>query len=62
LIVFTLCLVCSMLPVSLDYPFLIAPSVLSNGSLLTKISPLRRFYGRYHDLVNRCGISATNDY
>jgi hypothetical protein len=30
LFVFVLCLVCPMLPVSLDCPFLIAPSIFSN--------------------------------
>ena len=30
LVVLVLCLVCPMLPVFLDFPFLIAPSVLSN--------------------------------
>jgi hypothetical protein len=38
LFVFVMCLVCPMLPVSLDYPFLIAPSSFSNVYLLKKIA------------------------
>ena len=34
LFVFVLCLVCQILPVSLDYSFLIDPSVFSNDYLL----------------------------
>ena len=36
LFVFILCLMCPMLPVSLDCPFLVAPSVFSNFYIQTR--------------------------
>ena len=40
LFVFVLCHVYPMLPVSLDYPFMIAPSVFSNVYLLPTVCPV----------------------
>ena len=37
--------------------------LLNQGFLLVKVkSSLRKFYGRHHDLVERYGISVTNDH
>jgi len=43
LFAFVLCLVCPMLPESLDCPFLIAPSVFSNVYLLSVFYELKLF-------------------
>jgi hypothetical protein len=72
LLVFNLCLVCSMLPVFLDCPFLFTPYLFSKESLktpkgllnqwflLVKLkSSLRKFYGRHHDLDNCYGTSVS---
>jgi hypothetical protein len=40
LFVFVLCLVLPMLPVTLDYPFVVAPLVFTNVYLWTQISTL----------------------
>jgi hypothetical protein len=50
-----------MLPVSLDCPFCIAPSVFANVyfQVVTLKSSLRTFYSRHHDLINRNGISVS---
>jgi hypothetical protein len=49
-VMLVLCLVCQMLPVSLDCLFLVAPSVSSNFQLI------RKSCGRHHDLIDGNGI------
>ena len=47
----------------LDRGLLLTRKLLNQGFLLVKLkSSLRKFYGRHHDLVNRYGISVTNDH
>ena len=47
----------------LDRGVLLTRKLLKQGFLLVKLkSWLRTFYGRRHDLVNRYGISVTNDH
>jgi hypothetical protein len=42
---------------------LLTRKILNQGFLLVKLkSSLRKFYGRHHDLVDRFGISVTNDH
>ena len=42
---------------------LLTSKLLNQGFLLVKLkSSLRKFYGRHHDLVDRYGISVTNDH
>jgi hypothetical protein len=42
---------------------LLTRKLLNQGFLLVKVkSSLRKFYGRHHDLVERYGISVTNDH
>ena len=47
LFVFVLYLVCLMLPMSLDFPFLIAPSVLSNVYLQCHVNPMVKTHQFY---------------
>jgi len=49
-VMLVLCLVCQMLPVSLDCLILVAPSVSSNFQLI------RKSCGRHHDLIDGNGI------
>jgi hypothetical protein len=56
LFVFVLCLVYPMFPVSLDCPFLIAPSVFSN----VYFTLLRNLFSNY--LYLRSNISWTKEY
>ena len=47
----------------LDRGLLLTWKLLNQGFLLVKLkSSLRKFYGRHHDLVDRYGISVTNDH
>jgi hypothetical protein len=47
----------------LDIGLLLTRKLLNQGFLLVKLkSSLRKFYGRHHDLVDRYGISVTNDH
>ena len=47
----------------LDRGLLLTRKILNQGFLLVKLkSSLRKFYGRHHDLVDRFGISVTNDH
>jgi hypothetical protein len=47
----------------LDRGLLLTMKLLNQGFLLVKLkSSLRKFYGRHHDLVDRYGISVTNDH
>jgi hypothetical protein len=44
----------------LDRGLLLIRKLLNQGFLLVKLkSPLRKFYGRHHDLVDRYGISVS---
>jgi hypothetical protein len=43
-----------------DRGLLLIRKLLNQGFLLVKLkSSLRKFYGRHHDLVDRCGISVS---
>ena len=47
----------------LDRGLLLTRKLLNQGLLLVKLkSSLRKLYGRHHDLVDRYGISVTNDH
>jgi len=47
----------------LDRGLLLTRKLLNQGFLLVRLnSPLRRFYGRHYDLVNRYGVSVTTDH
>jgi hypothetical protein len=47
----------------LTYILLLTRKLLNQGFLLAKLrSSLRNFYGRHNDLVDRYGISVTNDH
>ena len=47
----------------LDRGLLLTMKLLNQGFLLVKLkSSLRKIYGRHHDLVDRYGISVTNDH
>ena len=47
----------------LDRGLLLTRKLLNQGFLLVKLkSSLRNFYGRHNDLVDRYGISVTNDH
>jgi hypothetical protein len=47
----------------LDRGLLLTGKLLNQGFLLVKLkSSLRKFYGHHHDLVDRYGISVTNDH
>ena len=47
----------------LDRELLLTMKLLNQGFLLVKLkSSLWKFYGRHHDLVDRYGISVTNDH
>ena len=47
----------------LDRGLLLIMKLLNQGFLLVKLkSSLRKIYGRHHDLVDRYGISVTNDH
>jgi hypothetical protein len=47
----------------LDRGLLLIMKLLNQGFLLVKLkSTLRKIYGRHHDLVDRYGISVTNDH
>ena len=44
----------------LDRGLLLTRKLLNQGFLLVKLkSSLRKYYGRHHDLVDRCGISVS---
>ena len=46
-----------------DRGLLLTMKLLNQGFLLVKLkSSLRKIYGRHHDLVDRYGISVTNDH
>jgi hypothetical protein len=46
----------------LNRGLLLTRKLLNQGFLLVKLkSSLRKFYGLHHDLVDRSGISVTND-
>ena len=47
----------------IDRGLLLTRKLLNQGFLLVKVkSSLRKFYDRHHDLVDRYGISVTNDH
>ena len=47
----------------LNFLFISYWKLLNQGFLVVKLkSSLRKFYGRHHDLVDRYGISVTNDH
>jgi hypothetical protein len=57
LFVFVLCLVCPMLPVSLDCPFLIAPSIFSNVYLFVCLFVCLRAVSCVPNVPSVCGLS-----
>jgi len=56
---FSFCVLYPVLPVSLDYPFLVAPSVFSNILLYTRL--YKRFSHTVTDSITFCYLNHTLD-